>query len=200
MKLVDILARELADWPHSGDAVGQSSDNTLHLNERADHRGQLFGWTEEKFTQAEYCNTAWVTRAEWQAAVEALKAEKAAELRPTERAVEWDGVGLPPVGAEIEALLQGIGSTTYFWQRAKVVHVALPESGGEILVFSLETTRPAWVDEFRPIRTQEQIATEEREKAITDIAVIMGKDPDRPSIRERAAIIYDAGYRKQVEK
>jgi len=51
---------------------------------------------------------------------------------------------------------------------------------------------------FRPIRTPEQIEAEEREAAVTDIALIMGKDPERPSIREKAAITYDAGYRKQV--
>jgi hypothetical protein len=75
----------------------------------------------------------------------------------------WTGEGPPPVGIEIEALLPGLGNTTYFWQRAKVVHGALPDSPGEVLVFSLETTRPAWADEFRPIRTPEQIAAEARE-------------------------------------
>jgi hypothetical protein len=77
-------------------------------------------------------------------------------VRPEQ--VAWTGEGLPPVGIEIEALLPGLGSTTYFWQRAKVVHGSLSDSTGEVLVFSLETSRPAWVDEFRPIRTPEQIA------------------------------------------
>lgn len=207
MKLLDILARELKAWPEDCEAIEQDLRGTCLF--------KVGGHAISTYVPdiADDAETSKVTRAEWQAAVEALKAEQAAELkwpdgathftprqpgnsnsvfwkvengkavtgwpyyggefhspstdipedkvwqypdtipRPTEPAVEWDGAGFPPVGAEIEALLQGIGSTTYFWQRAKVVHGALPESGGEILVFSLETTRPAWVDEFRPIRT-----------------------------------------------
>lgn len=90
-----------------------------------------------------------------------------------ERPAMWNGAGLPPVGAEIEALLPGLGNSR-FWQQAKVVHGPLPDSPGEILVFSLESTRPSWVDEFRPLRTPEQIAAEEREKAIGEIAEILG--------------------------
>lgn len=108
--------------------------------------------------------------------------------------LEWAGEGLPPVGIEIEALLPGLGSTTYFWQRAKVVHGALPDSPGEVLVFSLETTRPAWVDEFRPVRTPEQIAAEEHRKAVEQLAA----DTDWILPKEACEAVLAAGYRKQV--
>ncbi|MNP80660.1 hypothetical protein D3C76_1788220 [compost metagenome] len=55
---------------------------------------------------------------------------------------------------------------------------------------------------FRPIRTPEQIAEEEREKAITQILHVM-LGHDQASIHEDtvqalcAKRIYDAGYRKQ---
>ncbi|WP_443692729.1 hypothetical protein [Pseudomonas sp.] len=110
----------------------------------------------------------------------------------------WDGEGLPPVGIEIEALLPGLGSTTYFWQRAKVVHGALPDSPGEVLVFSLETTRPAWVDEFRPVRTPEQVAMEARKAAVEAMAEEL-KSLSGPKCLGVLYGIYDLGYRKQVE-
>jgi len=113
----------------------------------------------------------------------------------------WTGEGLPPVGIEIEALLPGLGSTTYFWQRAKVVHGALSDSPGEVLVFSLETTRPAWVDKFRPVRTPGQIAEEEKSEAIRDLIALWKIAPDREYNYhyELAEVAYEAGYRKQVE-
>jgi hypothetical protein len=45
---------------------------------------------------------------------------------------------------------------------------------------------------FRPIRTPEQIATEERENAINAMIDIVMTD----NIRSNCADLYDAGYRK----
>jgi len=51
---------------------------------------------------------------------------------------------------------------------------------------------------FRPRRTPEQIAAEEREKAIAEMCNDAGK-PDMPvRSRGQAAMLYDAGWRKQV--
>lgn len=78
MKLVDILARELKVWPEGEwGSVGQSESGALHNG----NIGRHDRWTPEKFTLATDWIKAIVTRAEWQAAVEALKAEKAAELK-----------------------------------------------------------------------------------------------------------------------
>jgi len=121
----------------------------------------------------------------------------ASELRP-KAVAPWPDEGYPPVGIEIEAMLPGIGSTTYFWQKAKVVHGPLPESPGEILVFSLETTRPAWVDEFRPVRTAEQIEAEERAAAVEDMWNTYWK-PEPQTAKEALGLLWDAGWRKQVQ-
>lgn len=117
------------------------------------------------------------------------------EIHPQPSQELWNGEGLPPVGAEIEALLPGLGSSR-FWQQAKVVHGPLPDSPGEILVFSLENTRPSWVDEFRPLRTPEQIAAEEREKAVVEMEQLIGGAKTWPEALRR---IHDAGYRKTTE-
>ncbi|WEX18909.1 hypothetical protein P2T68_16830 [Pseudomonas sp. G11] len=127
-----------------------------------------------------------------------------AELRPVAKP-EWAGEGLPPVGIEIEAMLPALGSAR-FWQIAKVVHGPLPESPGEILVFSLENTKPSWVDQFRPIRTPEQIAAEERDLARTEILNAMTADGRTEGENEEnwqfrmqiVGEILDMGYRKQA--
>lgn len=105
----------------------------------------------------------------------------------------WTGEGLPPVGIEIEAFMMRNMHDTYEWRRAKVVHGGIPGSEREILVFDLESTAPAWVDEFRPIRTPEQIAAEAREAAIKEMQAVVGTVNAHPF-----AELYDAGYRRQV--
>lgn len=120
----------------------------------------------------------------------------------------WTGKGLPPVGIEIEAFMRRNMHDDYAWHRAKVVHGALPDSPGEVLVFGLETTSPAWVDEFRPIRTPEQIAEEAR---IAELNLMVGAIKDYPAgrhgvdhltqlrIHEEVCIdLYGAGWRRQV--
>lgn len=71
--------------------------------------------------------------------------------------VAWNGEGLPPVGSNAEALLDNE------WRVVKVVYAGEPGSKNEALVFDVETTKPAWADEFRPIRTE---AERKREEAI----------------------------------
>ncbi|MBI6655001.1 hypothetical protein YA0721_03615 [Pseudomonas carnis] len=113
----------------------------------------------------------------------------------------WTGEGLPPVGIEIEAMMRRNMLDGYAWHRAKVVHGPLPGSEGEVLVFCLETTSPAWVDEFRPVRTPEQIAAEARQKGIEELGNFLSTNTTTPTpfLWEAAQKIYDAGYRKQVE-
>ena len=160
MKLVDILARELKVWPHSGDAVGQASDNTLHLNERSCHGGQLFRWTKEKFTEAEDWGGAFVTRAEWQAAVDALNAGKV---------VEWDGAGLPCAGAKVEYLLLTSGGDLWRESEVKFVGSDWIIIGGKLQDKGLDFFEATLNHKLcggdvsavlRPIRTPEQIAAE----------------------------------------
>ena len=55
-------------------------------------------------------------------------------------------------------------------------------------------------NEFRPIRTPEQIAAELTDQAIKEIAGIICRDGafdiDDPEVTESAVALYDAGYRK----
>lgn len=253
MKLVDILARELKAWPEGWDDAGQSESGRLHV---------VTGWepskgrTYESYTQAEDWASAVVTRAEWQAAVEALKAEQAAELkwpdgaefmgttdkgcpkvfyrnvggatyeylyvengrigdwrlqhgnpagqplipRPTESAVEWDGVSIPSTGTGVEVRFACEKSRAkWLWHTGVVVASGNQPEGGEIVVVEVDGFTVALrntADYIRPIRTQEKIAAEEREKAIQEIANASGLRA-RDGRIEVATAIYDAGYRKQ---
>lgn len=195
MKLVDILARELAEWPEGCKFVGQASDGTLHTNnltdwsERASPR-----WTEEKYTMAEDWSDAWVSRSEWQAAVDALNAPAV-----------WDGEGLPPVGVDCE---YRVGGATWF--ECNIRYVTTPYHGCpvEVVMFPahLKSEQTAVVGDgegevsFRPIRTADQVAAEEREKAIREICIDAGSPEMTPGQMKVAEKLYQAGYRKQVAK
>lgn len=48
MKLLDVLAKEMKEWPEGGDYVGQATDGTLHVNDK--HSGMLYH-TEESYSQ-----------------------------------------------------------------------------------------------------------------------------------------------------
>lgn len=113
------------------------------------------------------------------------------EARPQEA---WDGQGLPPVGTVREIKHRDIG-----WVRCEIVAHKSFSCGGL-------THAIAWIDEytldqskgvrFRPIRTPEQIAAEEREKAVGDMAMsIQGVPYQYPTLYA----LYDAGYRRQEE-
>ncbi|MEW3705600.1 hypothetical protein QOZ51_10635 [Pseudomonas aeruginosa] len=107
--------------------------------------------------------------------------------------VEWDGQGLPPVGTvcivEPHNTLWGFSSTSgherkilaYYGEYVWLGHAETP----------LETTRIDKVD-FRPIRTPEQIAAEEREKAIEEMCFAV----ETLTVKQAKAL-FDAGYRRQ---
>ncbi|HFL2882351.1 TPA: hypothetical protein ACGWRO_003436 [Pseudomonas aeruginosa] len=110
----------------------------------------------------------------------------------------WDGQGLPPVGIEAEVIWD---STDVAYYRVKILahdedrvvfRWCEGESKGQygsyaVLNFGILPT-------FRPIRTPEQIAAEEREKAVGDMAMsIQGVPYQYPTLYA----LYDAGYRRQ---
>lgn len=113
----------------------------------------------------------------------------------------WDGEGLPPIGIPIEAKHKNAQPD---WARPGFYETVIVAIGKQLVIFEADGNGGEKVGTlsdyiFRPIRTAEQIAAEEREATLTDIALLMGKDPERPMIREMAAILWDAGYRKQVQ-
>lgn len=176
MKLVDILARELKVWPEGVSTIAQSLAGMAFYQDAA-HQIVPLG----RMAISDDFREANVTRAEWQAAVDALNAPKV---------VEWDGEGEPPVGIECEwhpnvhgwvkvKILGRDGSDT--WYRA---------SGEE----HSQTCRNMAF--FRPIRTAEQVAAEEREKAISDMMEVTS-DGISCIGQDDALALYKAGYRKQ---
>lgn len=202
MKLVDILAVELKRWPDSlGNAVGQASDGTLH-NDMQPLNAEIVR-TRKKYTMCKNYVMDCVTRAEWQAAVDALNADKCehsyannigcpecGELNAP-KVVEWDGVGDPPAMSKIE--YKSVGGT---WKRG----VFVGRVYGKIVAGCDDTEAVGRLpsDEMRPIRTAEQVAAEERGKAINlmidDTSILTGTISDR---RTMARQLYDAGYRKE---
>lgn len=86
MKLVDILARDLKDWPEGavfavqdldGEVKFDNSKELPRINKSKDVWIRQGGHGDTLHSQelAEDCSCAIVTRAQWQAAVDALKAE-----------------------------------------------------------------------------------------------------------------------------
>lgn len=198
MKLVDILARELKVWPEPKDPLNGGKDYCCQSDETTE---VYFGFRRDSVRlskRAENTIGVNVTRAEWQAAVDALNAPKV---------VEWDGVGLPPVGLDVEIKR---GDCTWIdgdeWQIGKTATVmASFLNSRDIEMASVQF--PGGHCEcilarcLSPIRTAEQVAAEEREKGIQEICATLGWlniRSDGPV--QEAAILYDAGYRKQVAK
>ena len=100
MKLVDLLARELTEWPESwgifcvatkvegNDAAWFNFRNPVFKDGCWQDLGSVELWLSQ---EPEDRKEVVVRRFEWQAAVDALNAPKV---------VEWDGVGNPPAGVQ----------------------------------------------------------------------------------------------------
>lgn len=115
---------------------------------------------------------------------------KVLEHRPAVAA--WNGEGLPPVGTE--CLTDDKGETFI------VKVLAYADKGGKQAVMVEKASHPdfgelhAWMAHmcnFRPIKTAEQIAAEERKAGISALHAIM----DGPGYHAAAARLYDAGVR-----
>jgi len=120
----------------------------------------------------------------------------------------WDGVGLPPTGIECE-VLWSITHHTYVTcliiahdeDRAVFRFTSGPQKGA----YHSEIIKDAWMpfQSFRPIKTAEQMAEEEKKKVIDDMQRIYEESmldyssrlghASRPAIKA----LYEAGYRKQ---
>jgi hypothetical protein len=115
----------------------------------------------------------------------------------------WTGVGLPPVSTVCEY------RRAHEWQKVEVFAVKPNYNGSHTALFTYENGCWACCAEpsfFRPIRTPEQIAAEEREKAIEDLYFTINWSESRetwPIISKARKADYakavDAGYRKQVK-
>lgn len=124
-------------------------------------------------------------------AVMSITDEQIAEIP---RQPVWSGDGLPPVGTTCEA-----------WHNGSAQGVVEVRYAGDFMVLwnvelKHEQCSAAKDYSFRPIRTPEQIAAEERDKAyrgmIDDLAAVMGiSNIDQRECDVLHALV-DAGYRK----
>lgn len=109
------------------------------------------------------------------------------------RPAPWTGEGLPPVGTVCEWLMDQT------WKRVEIRYVskhtilaAILGGDDEDPEFALDPDG----QEFRPIRTAEQIAAEERRVEIKHIQAASVVNCGPYITESSAAAIYDAGYRK----
>ena len=190
MKLVDILAKGLKSWPEGLECLSQLKGTGYIINGKG-FDGRAFD--DLQIADETLVAGAIVTRAEWQAAVDALNAPKV---------VEWDGVGLPPVGLDV-----GIkrGNCTWIdgdeWQIGKTATVmASFLNSRDIEMASVQF--PGGHCEcilarcLSPIRTAEQVAAEERNKVIREMVAEVTEEP-RARHFAFCEALYDAGYRKE---
>lgn len=151
-------------------------------------KGKLFceGWMKKEGNKWSYWvegRKVWVSQTP--ACAVSAKREATFEPRPQET---WNGQGLPPVGLMVEWK----AGLDHDWQRVTVLAYAngdawlQPEEGDSFIVGN-----PA---NFRRIRTLEQIAAEEREKAIEEMCFA-----EETLTVKQAKALYEAGYRRQEE-
>ncbi|ENM5223809.1 TPA: hypothetical protein L6B55_22815 [Pseudomonas aeruginosa] len=105
--------------------------------------------------------------------------------------VEWNGQCLPPVGITCESWRSGVRRIVKILGHGDEYIFVREDDGREILL-SIGDGR-----EFRPIRTPEQIAAEEREKAINQMISDAGYVDPKIGTFVAMGNLYDAGYRRQ---
>ncbi|MBF8674866.1 hypothetical protein IRZ53_07160 [Pseudomonas fulva] len=126
----------------------------------------------------------------------------------TPRPLRWNGEGLPPVGAELEA---GYACEDFkIWHKGVCVAVGIcPEGREEYCVVQFGDVLAQYGADgrrMRPIRTPEQVAADERlhklRNAHTAIARTLesfrGDIPAESVSRQVIEAMIDAGYSKQV--
>ena len=106
--------------------------------------------------------------------------------RPT--TPSWSGEGLPPVG--VVCMANGY-QVVIVAHHCNGIHAIYAESEYDGLLYYGEP------NEFRHIRTPEQIAGDARSKAIDEMVKALGMDDPGTAEYIRCGLIYDAGFRKQ---
>lgn len=109
--------------------------------------------------------------------------------------VKWRGPedGLPPVGLEIEVLNSGFANAA--WEKCTILFI-----GKHVILYDSESCyeRTGRIEnlKFRPVRTPEQIAADERQTAIDQMLSDAQRPGNHMMSRFHAEDLYDAGYRR----
>lgn len=173
MKLIDVLVRELpkhGGWPVGVGDIEMLSDGTIYFdgNEAPDSFKLPQcedGWSR-LHSARDYSNA--VTRDQYEAALAASK-------------TEWDGEGLPPVGAEFEHSFHADGFSTWHWRKCTAVgkHGVLCVDEKDTELYLNDTN-----NRFRPIRSE---ADKKKERVVDEIMSWM-----HYAGRTEVELIYDA--------
>lgn len=117
--------------------------------------------------------------------------------RPKKQVV-WDGVGLPPVGVICEHEPYEMRNEPH-----KVEIIAHKKTSLDVAVFwdkDQQLVSYSSYHSFRPIKTAEQLAEEERKSQILDMIDSFGTDTaiwGRDAVMEICGHLWEYGYRKQ---
>lgn len=161
--------------------------------EGATHR--VARWVTSQQVWVKVCGSkfsAWAGDRGWVVATVPFDPRNFAVVDP--RPATWNGDGLPPVGTVCEVRNDATGG----WDAVDEVIAHTEINGAAVAVFKREDRifhSPA--DAFRPIRTSEQIAAEERERYITRMwsTIVTERGGDVAVQRKVCADLYDAGLR-----
>lgn len=226
MKLVELLARELVEWPETTRCYAQDSCGTAYPYVGGNPTYRMSVWFAEYSREchvdmkdpagvlylelATDYDTAIVTREMWE--TERMKSapwfasepacchciEMDVEFPTVSIGVgsacspEWDGSGLPPVGAVCLGLIECGGE----WQECEIVS---HHKGSAVAVFPHGGAMASRGIRYRPAPSADQIAANVRNKAVGEMVSVWKRTMGRFAEEERglAEILYDAGYRKQ---
>ncbi|WP_373203951.1 hypothetical protein [Citrobacter amalonaticus] len=182
MKLIDILVQELpklGGWPNGVTKISQDYNGEIWC-----WRGNDYGTVKSYGRISEIADNhrkqgkdesrdCFVTREQYEAALAASMPE-------------WDGEGLPPVGAEFEHSFHADGFSSWHWRKCTAVgkHGVLCIDENDTELYLNDTS-----NRFRPIRSE---ADKKRDEAIESIkAMLMYDYGDDPRLND-AVILYDA--------
>lgn len=117
--------------------------------------------------------------------------------RPTEpqEPTPWNGEGLPPVGTACEFYC---GSGYVNWRKGTIFAIKTNANGrvDALIDFGGDWSFSHSPDAFRPYKSDEQIAAEERSAAIQDMAAVFFGAAAGTANDVSFGALYDAGYRK----
>ncbi|QHJ79542.1 MAG: hypothetical protein [Caudoviricetes sp.] len=192
MKLIDLLVQELpklGGWPEGAGFIAADEDGDIdsyvhkpHLDlpskSWVDHEGG--GYHEHNVVKAKkVCdwNVCVISEEQYESAVAASKQ------------VEWDGLGMPPVGCECGARKKSPGEG---WWNFKVEHI----SSGCIFGFWIKSGQGAALDcdeyDFMPLNPIRTEAARRRENCCDKIFGAMCKAERKDNRSDMAEAVYDA--------
>lgn len=106
---------------------------------------------------------------------------------------EWSGEGVPPIGT----ICEYYWTEGDEWRKCEVVAYYQSNVVAVDVFTSIAVCVHFGLGLFRPIRTPEQLAAEEKSKAVDEMLDSAGL---WISLKDVMETLYDRGYRKQVEK